>query len=1186
MKKIFVRRIICILIGICFLIPANLLSIKEVGGDEESISYLYISREGESWDQSGNYSAANWKILNGICSNNKFTNPFKLTASSKKGDYTKYDFTVYDSDTYKFWIRGRQRSNACQNISLKWDDNIIGYNNWYGTSTEWKWYDFGTYTLPEGKGSLYITYNYNIDDKYLEVDNILITNKITSSFPGNDENGSITHEIGEKPTIFPCEDIPINTTYIKTKTENLSDIIFDIYDPGDIAKGRAFGTEGELVAYDRIKAWLEDLDLFVSTEPILFYPSDTINNKLEVISKELVINDEEVECYIGPRWNNSLFEVSFNYDQLSHCFSYNNLDVKRRLLGPHTTNESFDELYLEFLEGNLSDIIDDLESRTEVDYNSSMIQIINATINEFEYEQGFTFENLDPENTNTYPEFFNDVYVNASSEPYVFIEEDPWNNPDFTPILGCLDPIDPVAIYLKFTKYVLITAFWNHFNDDGKDNCKGLILYDFNDDTHNMINTLGMSLPLIFINGTEGTPIDQNPNSYSVNFTIDQYYNNYIESYNVIGTIYGEDPSKTIIVCSLYDSWWNQGTADSAIGMSIVLSIARYFVENNITPKYNLKFIAFGGEELDIKGATSYERRHKDDNIIAVIDLNQLGFEEDSEERLTFYIITNGEALNSTIKNITEKSDYVDRTYNHADFETKVINILGLSNYYPFLKASKWYTRDSCDTICFLKDTGWTQHHRDNITHLDGDTIDYYNETYVSVVAEMVLNVTYYYASEIEIPLIINESADANIGFNLITIPFETDLYASDLADLISGCLQIAEWNRTNQDYNSPYIIGGPPDFDFQIQPRRAIWVEVSENSTLSFRGLEILNKSIDVNETLGWHMIGWFNHSNIMSSSLAENITNCDNVNRWDSNEKTYYPYIVGGPPDFDFEISRGMGLFVETKIGDSGGGGTPNLPHHVYGQAFYGDTSRSADGANVTIKNENTSEQLYTTVGEEASEWYIRDIGELPSGWNHSHIINVTINGTKMYSDWTGYSTITCNNSTGIQKIANITLTGNSVVIRDDDGTMENYMTLDAGDDMAVKHLNITGLSKLNTAYLWIYGKGFGTYAASNDTYIMVNDNSSNKIYFNPITSFGTSEYNWQSFSINFSWLSTGLNNFTFFDTGRSSSNNMYLGIDNETDNNRSQWVVDSGSEPPTLPPVGDCEGELMVVLVLKDE
>ena len=49
---------------------------------------------------------------------------------------------------------------------------------------------------------------------------------------------------------------------------------------------------------------------------------------------------------------------------------------------------------------------------------------------------------------------------------------------------------------------------------------------------------------------------------------------------------------------------------------------------------------------------------------------------------------------------------------------------------------------------------------------------------------------------------------------------------------------------------------------------------------------------------------------------SLSENISGCSLVSRWDSVEQTYKTFVVGGPPTFDFMVTRGMGFFVYVDV------------------------------------------------------------------------------------------------------------------------------------------------------------------------------------------------------------------------------------------------------------------------------
>jgi hypothetical protein len=155
---------------------------------------------------------------------------------------------------------------------------------------------------------------------------------------------------------------------------------------------------------------------------------------------------------------------------------------------------------------------------------------------------------------------------------------------------------------------------------------EGFDFFYFNNDTYNM-GSHGDPLPVIFINGTIGQKLWEDPENYTVENYLKQRYNDSVISYNVIGQLNGTtEPNKTVIVDCLYDSWWCQGTIYAAIGMAMVLGIAKFFMDNGLKPKYNIKFVGFGGEEVGVRGAYSYEIEHRDEEILYVIDLNQLGF--------------------------------------------------------------------------------------------------------------------------------------------------------------------------------------------------------------------------------------------------------------------------------------------------------------------------------------------------------------------------------------------------------------------------------------------------------------------------------------------------------------------------------------------------------------------------------
>jgi PKD repeat protein len=156
----------------------------------------------------------------------------------------------------------------------------------------------------------------------------------------------------------------------------------------------------------------------------------------------------------------------------------------------------------------------------------------------------------------------------------------------------------------------------------------------------------------------------------------------------------------------------------------------------------------------------------------------------------------------------------------------------------------------------------------------------------------------------------INVNITLKSGWNLITISVKNVMWASDLAENISGCLSVSGWDNFNQTYKT-YIVGGPPSFDFQLMDGLGYFVDVTGNTSFISAGLAI--NVINVSLNIGWNLIGWYHDTNTLASSIAENITSCLSVSGWDSTNQTYKTFIFGGPPSFDFMVSLGMGLFVD---------------------------------------------------------------------------------------------------------------------------------------------------------------------------------------------------------------------------------------------------------------------------------
>jgi hypothetical protein len=150
------------------------------------------------------------------------------------------------------------------------------------------------------------------------------------------------------------------------------------------------------------------------------------------------------------------------------------------------------------------------------------------------------------------------------------------------------------------------------------------------------------------------------------------------------------------------------------------------------------------------------------------------------------------------------------------------------------------------------------------------------------------------------------------MGWNLITIPVETDWWASDISGNLTDCLSVSGWDAVNQTYKT-YITGGPPTFNFELLDGYGYFVDIMNLNPQSLRTVGSLLSTVNIQLEIGWNLIGWYHDYDTLASNIAANITGCLSVSAWDSINQTYQTYIVGGPPSFDFTITQNMGLFVD---------------------------------------------------------------------------------------------------------------------------------------------------------------------------------------------------------------------------------------------------------------------------------
>ena len=217
-----------------------------------------------------------------------------------------------------------------------------------------------------------------------------------------------------------------------------------------------------------------------------------------------------------------------------------------------------------------------------------------------------------------------------------------------------------------------------------------------------------------------------------------------VDSYNVIGEIYadGAGNESVVVVGAHYDSWWGQCAIDNAAGASIMLGITKYFVDNEIQPKYRVKFVAFGGEEWPPYscGSKHYAKiNHSDETNPIMINLDQLAHKT-NDSILFIYSDDSNEAImiNNTI--IRDLIDYPNRTGYSLGWKEGP----GAGDGEPFddlLSAP--------DVVSFFKEMPtndyFPEYQRDGENHTKGDVLDILDKNDLNITAQAALATVLHY---------------------------------------------------------------------------------------------------------------------------------------------------------------------------------------------------------------------------------------------------------------------------------------------------------------------------------------------------------------------------------------------------------------------------------------------------------
>lgn len=221
----------------------------------------------------------------------------------------------------------------------------------------------------------------------------------------------------------------------------------------------------------------------------------------------------------------------------------------------------------------------------------------------------------------------------------------------------------------------------------------GVIIFN-RDDADEMINgTLGepTDIPAVALSGIDGRSLAaaiEDGDVQEVTMIADTEMEE-SSSQNVIGTLKaarGNKAAKTIVIGAHYDGVDVPAANDNASGTATMMEIARVLSSQKLA--YNIKFMAFGAEEIGLVGSEQYVTSLTDEelnNIVAMINMDMVGIGD------TVGVMTLEEEADSFVADLAEV--YLNKfgfeyerstssSSDHANFEAAGIPSVFL-NYGP-----------------------------------------------------------------------------------------------------------------------------------------------------------------------------------------------------------------------------------------------------------------------------------------------------------------------------------------------------------------------------------------------------------------------------------------------------------------------------------------------------------------------
>ncbi len=98
-----------------------------------------------------------------------------------------------------------------------------------------------------------------------------------------------------------------------------------------------------------------------------------------------------------------------------------------------------------------------------------------------------------------------------------------------------------------------------------------------------------------------------------------------LKTSNIVLTLPGKVKEK-IVLGAHFDSWdLGQGSIDNGLGTAILFDVARLIARYHRDNYYTLEFVWFNGEELGLWGSKKYMEQHRNEAILAMINMDMTG---------------------------------------------------------------------------------------------------------------------------------------------------------------------------------------------------------------------------------------------------------------------------------------------------------------------------------------------------------------------------------------------------------------------------------------------------------------------------------------------------------------------------------------------------------------------------------